>query len=400
MAIIKTQAGAAHYLAPIGTPIGRKTKPPKPVHTHIAKVNVPALPPGIKPISQARVPKALAAPKAPHYKTLAPAALHLLAMKGDKKAQAEILKRNSALAKRKATAQRRMVVAQRRTARQKATAQRRAVTAQKRAARLAAKQQKVAAQKAQEAKVNAEIAAGKRWLASMGFSESDVDLTADTAKASTVHHPLGRPGGPGLFHVKGLQLPAYIQNVAHAMKRQGKDTSRAIQMAIGIVRNWAHGHDGHGHAVSPEVQAAAVKAIAEYDAARVRAKADNAGEHEEMVDLSYVGFKKLHASLVAKGHSPEAAARIAAAVGRKKYGAKAFGKMAGKGIKAPAFKHKKASELSNTAMDLAFGTHAHKQNMNKSDLQMHLGDEHGLRVDDGATRGRMAAMHKMCHSPF
>src|SRR5262244_2148927 len=113
----------------------------------------------------------------------------------------------------------------------------------------------------------------------------EVDLTLRTATASTVHKPLGKPGGPGLFHVKGLQLPAYIQNVAHAMKRQGKTTSNAIQMAIGIVRNWAQGHDGHGNKVSAEVQAAAVKAIAEYNAARVRAKADNAGEHEHQIDL-------------------------------------------------------------------------------------------------------------------
>lgn len=33
--------------------------------------------------------------------------------------------------------------------------------------------------------------------------------TAETPTASTVHHPFGSPSGPGLFHVKGLQLPAY-----------------------------------------------------------------------------------------------------------------------------------------------------------------------------------------------
>jgi uncharacterized protein len=93
--------------------------------------------------------------------------------------------------------------------------------------------------------------------------------TAQTAIASTVHHPFGSPAGPGLFSVKGLQLPAYIQNVAHAL---GLPESQAIHEAVGIVQNWAAGHDGHGHKVTPEVQAAAVKAIAEWEADKAAAK--------------------------------------------------------------------------------------------------------------------------------
>jgi hypothetical protein len=42
-------------------------------------------------------------------------------------------------------------------------------------------------------------------------------------------------------------------------------------MAIGIVKNWAAGHDGHGNAVHPDVQAAAVKAVAEWEAAKAAA---------------------------------------------------------------------------------------------------------------------------------
>lgn len=95
-------------------------------------------------------------------------------------------------------------------------------------------------------------------------------MTVRTAIASTVHHPLGKPGGPGLFRIKGEELPAYIQNVA---KHMTGPKSRKIRLAIGIVRNWAEGHDGHGHRVSPEVQAAAQKAIAEYDASRAKARA-------------------------------------------------------------------------------------------------------------------------------
>jgi HK97 family phage prohead protease len=98
--------------------------------------------------------------------------------------------------------------------------------------------------------------------------------TAQTAEASTVHKPFGNPAGPGLWHT-GHQLPAYIQSVAHHLATQGHDESRAIEMAVGIVRNWAAGHDGHGNQVSAQVQAAAVKAMAEWEKLRAQAHADN-----------------------------------------------------------------------------------------------------------------------------
>ncbi len=96
--------------------------------------------------------------------------------------------------------------------------------------------------------------------------------TAQTPTASTVHHPFGSPSGPGLFHVKGLELPAYIQNVAHAFRRQGMSESEAIERAIGVVKDWAAGRtpNGKGH-VHPDVQAAAAKAVAEWEAAKAQA---------------------------------------------------------------------------------------------------------------------------------
>lgn len=86
-------------------------------------------------------------------------------------------------------------------------------------------------------------------------------MTARTPIASTVPEPLGKPGGPGLFHHKGLQLPPYIQHVAHEMLKKGKSESEAIQMALGIVKKWAAGGGG----VHPDVQAAAAKAVAEWE---------------------------------------------------------------------------------------------------------------------------------------
>ena len=63
-------------------------------------------------------------------------------------------------------------------------------------------------------------------------------------------------------------LPTYIREVAHAMARKGKDESRAIAMAVGIVRNWA---EGKGKGVRPQVRAAAAAAIAEWEAKRTGA---------------------------------------------------------------------------------------------------------------------------------
>jgi peptidoglycan hydrolase-like protein with peptidoglycan-binding domain len=211
--------------------------------------------------------------------------------------------------------------------------------------------QKVAASKVQAALYGpkASYASASKILSTNNLQV--VGLTADTAAASTVHHPLGRPGGPGLFRMKGAQLPAYIQNVA---KHMDGPLGRKIQMAIGIVRNWAEGHDGHGNRVSAEVQAAAVKAIAEYDALRAAAKSiPNKGGSNLSVDA-------------------RTAERVREAVARKHI---------------------------DLAMVAYNGAQGHTPNMSKDDLQSHLSNMHNLRVDNGETKATMAAMHSQCHSP-
>ena len=93
--------------------------------------------------------------------------------------------------------------------------------------------------------------------------------TPETPAASTVHEPFGSPSGPGLFHHKGLQLPAYVQHVAHHLAALGHPESQAIQMAIGVVKDWAAGRTPNGKGqVHPDVQAAASKAVAEWEAAK------------------------------------------------------------------------------------------------------------------------------------
>jgi hypothetical protein len=69
-------------------------------------------------------------------------------------------------------------------------------------------------------------------------------------------------------------LPAYIQNVAKGIMKTGKTESQAIQMAIGVMRNWASGRGK----VSPEVRAAAAKALAEFEAKRAASHAKSAAK--------------------------------------------------------------------------------------------------------------------------
>jgi hypothetical protein len=81
---------------------------------------------------------------------------------------------------------------------------------------------------------------------------------------------LGKPGGPGLFGDRSLNLPPYVQNIAHSlMTKRGMDRSKAIQVALGTVKNWASGQGD----VRPEVRAAATAAVAAWEAAKAKAHA-------------------------------------------------------------------------------------------------------------------------------
>lgn len=111
-------------------------------------------------------------------------------------------------------------------------------------------------------------------------------MTTRTAEASTVHQPFGKPGGPGLFGIKGQQLPAYVQHVAHELVKKGHPRSQAIQMAIGIIKNWARG----GNGVKPDVVAAAQKALAEWEAAK--AKAHALSNRQEAIELAANNWAK------------------------------------------------------------------------------------------------------------
>lgn len=87
------------------------------------------------------------------------------------------------------------------------------------------------------------------------------------------HEPTVAPGGPGLWGMKGKQLPAYIQHVFNDLVESGHPhESHTYRLAVGIVENWAEGHDGKGNKVSAETQAKAAAAVAEWEKLRAEAK--------------------------------------------------------------------------------------------------------------------------------
>lgn len=99
-----------------------------------------------------------------------------------------------------------------------------------------------------------------------------VKLTPRTPEASTKVQPTVPPGGPGLFHVKGLHLPPYIEHLyPHLVKRYGKHDAYGV--AVGIVKKWAKGvnpggwktKSGKGKRTHPDVKAAAAKNVAEWE---------------------------------------------------------------------------------------------------------------------------------------
>ena len=77
------------------------------------------------------------------------------------------------------------------------------------------------------------------------------------------------------------QMPAYIQNVRNAIMRDGRDIGTATAIAISRIRKWARGGGG----VSPEVKAAAQKALAEFAAMRGRAAAKRARRDVREADV-------------------------------------------------------------------------------------------------------------------
>lgn len=93
---------------------------------------------------------------------------------------------------------------------------------------------------------------------------------------SSAYPDLGKPGGPGLFHIKGKKLPRKIEAIAkHLHYEKGKDKSTAIAIAISQAKKiCATGHSNFGQ-VHPQVRAQYCAAVAEWEKDKAQAHADN-----------------------------------------------------------------------------------------------------------------------------
>ena len=98
---------------------------------------------------------------------------------------------------------------------------------------------------------------------------SVVELSAETGRLAVTPAPYGKPGGPGLYGVKGNKHSDYFESIVQALMRKGMDKGKASAIAWGALRKWQRG-GGHVHS---EVRAAATGALAEEKVAQARAHA-------------------------------------------------------------------------------------------------------------------------------
>ena len=97
-----------------------------------------------------------------------------------------------------------------------------------------------------------------------------IELSAQTPRLASTPAPYGKPGGPGLYGVKGNKHSDYFEQVVKAlMEKRGMDKGKASAVAWGALRRWSKGR-GHVH---PEVRAAAGGALVQEKSAATRAHA-------------------------------------------------------------------------------------------------------------------------------
>lgn len=96
---------------------------------------------------------------------------------------------------------------------------------------------------------------------------------------SSSYPDLGKPGGPGLFGIKGLKLPPKIEAVAkHIHYEKGKPKSVAIAIAVGNAKRiCATGRSNFGQ-VGKAKRAEYCASVAEWEADKVAAHGDNVSD--------------------------------------------------------------------------------------------------------------------------
>jgi peptidoglycan hydrolase-like protein with peptidoglycan-binding domain len=103
----------------------------------------------------------------------------------------------------------------------------------------------------------------------------------EEAKKASPDFPIPNKPGKTNWVEKAGGLPSYIRRIAEDVAaKRGGDVSRAIAIAVGVVKNWCHGHGGN---VTSKTRAKACAALAEWDAKRAKSKLSEA-EVEEWLD--------------------------------------------------------------------------------------------------------------------
>ena len=110
-------------------------------------------------------------------------------------------------------------------------------------------------------------------------------LSAQTARLAVTPAPRGKPGGPGLYGVKGLGHTDYYNQIVKALiEKRGMPPGRAYAIARAAIRRWGHG----GGKVHPEVRAAAAAAEAGEVARQGIAHAHSWADLEAVIELATI----------------------------------------------------------------------------------------------------------------
>jgi hypothetical protein len=128
-----------------------------------------------------------------------------------------------------------------------------------------------------------------------------LELSAKTPALAVTPAPIGKPNGPGLWHVKGMEFPPYFQNVRNALIRNGHSTADASRITWGAIRRWARG-GGHVHS---EVREAARSALASISGKEARAHAQHdSKEHSLSIEdqLTLIEFANPYHGASGSGH--------------------------------------------------------------------------------------------------
>jgi len=179
----------------------------------------------------------------------------------------------------------------------------------------------------------------------------------ERALGTITPEPRGKPGGPGLYHLKGKGHAPYFQHIVNDLIESGHPEPEAYSLAWGILRNFAAGHDGKGNRVHPDTQAKAVAALAFEQKRRAEAKATRSttmpdthdadgldaswdGDLEDLPDLTGLTMDDLDAAAAADpeqfaGWLAGGTAQRAAKLGSGARFAALKAKLAGRGIRDP-----------------------------------------------------------------